>query len=186
MKVEKHRILLYSWLPTGTYLKNLAIWHCFPLKSGEFGPIFPWKNLCVYRSKSYFSGWNLTKSHQNKKTLILCIQIEFSVNWGDSIYWFVVSSLKVRFFAVMCCIYYVEEFNWRFFGVANSCYFVKYFLKKMCFYLQNENKSNSSCQIAYYDGFKCFYLKYALIMLHTMHIDHLNKMHPNMCVLHHF
>jgi hypothetical protein len=104
MKVEKHRILLYSWLPTGTYLKNLAIWHCFPLKSGEFGPIFPWKNLCVYRSKSYFSGWNLTKSHQNKKTLILCIQIEFSVNWGDSIYWFVVSSLKVQFL-LLCAVF---------------------------------------------------------------------------------
>jgi hypothetical protein len=39
-KVENNRILLYSWLPTRTYHKNLAIWNFVSLKSGEFGPFF--------------------------------------------------------------------------------------------------------------------------------------------------
>jgi hypothetical protein len=34
---KKNRIPPYSWLYTGTYHKNLAIWNFFFLKSGEFG-----------------------------------------------------------------------------------------------------------------------------------------------------
>jgi hypothetical protein len=39
-KNKKNRILLYSWLPTATYHKNLAIWQKKNSKSGEFGPFF--------------------------------------------------------------------------------------------------------------------------------------------------
>jgi len=50
MKVEKKtRILLYSWLPTGPYHKNLAI-------LGHYSVRNP-----VYWSKSYFQVWNLTR-----------------------------------------------------------------------------------------------------------------------------
>jgi hypothetical protein len=37
---KKNRILLYSWLPSGSYDKTLAIWNFFNLKFGEFGPLF--------------------------------------------------------------------------------------------------------------------------------------------------
>jgi hypothetical protein len=41
MKVfKKNRILLYSWLPTGSYHKKLAILEKKSSKSGEFGPLF--------------------------------------------------------------------------------------------------------------------------------------------------
>jgi hypothetical protein len=39
-KTKKKKILLYSWLHTGTYHTNLAIPNFFSLKSGEFGPLF--------------------------------------------------------------------------------------------------------------------------------------------------
>ncbi len=49
MKVGKNKIkiFLYSWLPTGTYHKNLAIWNFFSSKSGEFRSFFPWKIFCI-------------------------------------------------------------------------------------------------------------------------------------------
>jgi hypothetical protein len=48
---NKNRILLYSWLPTGTIHKNLAILEIFfKKKSGEFGPIFSMENP-LYRWK---------------------------------------------------------------------------------------------------------------------------------------
>jgi hypothetical protein len=47
MKVEeKNRILLPSWLPTGTYPKYLMIWKLF-FKCSEFESFFPWKILCL-------------------------------------------------------------------------------------------------------------------------------------------
>ncbi len=58
-KWKKNRILLYSWLPTGTQHKNLAIWNFLFFEIGELGPFFPQKIL--YGFKSYFSGQNLTK-----------------------------------------------------------------------------------------------------------------------------
>jgi hypothetical protein len=47
MKVEKNtRILLCSWLPTGTYHKKSSdLDFFFPLKSGEFGSFFPRKKI---------------------------------------------------------------------------------------------------------------------------------------------
>jgi hypothetical protein len=43
LNLKKNRIILYSWLPTGTsYHKNLLILNfSFSLKSGEFGQFFP-------------------------------------------------------------------------------------------------------------------------------------------------
>jgi hypothetical protein len=42
---RKKRIRLYSWLPTRTFHKNLAICKkAFPSKFGEFGPIFSMQN----------------------------------------------------------------------------------------------------------------------------------------------
>jgi hypothetical protein len=47
--VKKNRILLYSWLPIGTYHKNLVIWDFFFLQNlvnlGLF--FFPCKTLCI-------------------------------------------------------------------------------------------------------------------------------------------
>ncbi len=46
MKIENNKILSYSWLPTGTYYKNMAIWNFFSLKCGVFWAIFfPQKSL---------------------------------------------------------------------------------------------------------------------------------------------
>jgi len=56
MKVEKNKILLYSWLPSVSCHKTLAMWNFFSQKSGEYGPFYP-----MYKSKSYFSGRNLEK-----------------------------------------------------------------------------------------------------------------------------
>jgi hypothetical protein len=57
MKVKVRKIILpYSWLPTGTYHKNLPNWNYF-LESGIWA-IFPMKNP-LYRLKKYFSGQNL-------------------------------------------------------------------------------------------------------------------------------
>jgi hypothetical protein len=52
MKVErKKKILSYSWLPTGTYYKNMAIWNFFSLKGGVLGLIFsPQKILSIGRN----------------------------------------------------------------------------------------------------------------------------------------
>jgi hypothetical protein len=68
-KIKKTRILLYSCLPTGIYNKNLAIVILnFFCKSGDFGFFFPVKNP-FYKSKSYFSGRNLAKFLQNKRSI---------------------------------------------------------------------------------------------------------------------
>jgi len=60
-------MLLFSWLPTGTYQKKSGNWETFCSlkpgglgnfffsKSGEFGLFFPWTILCIGRD-SYFSG----------------------------------------------------------------------------------------------------------------------------------
>jgi hypothetical protein len=48
---KKIRILLYSWLPTGTYHKNLAIWKLsFFRNLTNLGHFFPWKILCIGQS----------------------------------------------------------------------------------------------------------------------------------------
>jgi hypothetical protein len=64
MKVKKKNpesFYILGYPPSGSYYKTLAIWNFLHLKSGEFGPFM--KNpLC--KSKSYFSGQNLTKIHQ--------------------------------------------------------------------------------------------------------------------------
>ncbi len=68
---KKIRILLYSWLPTGTYDKNLKIW-IFSLWNlvnlDKFSMINP-----LYKSKSYFSDQNLAKSWTPNRTLIQSI-----------------------------------------------------------------------------------------------------------------
>jgi hypothetical protein len=65
-KKEKKQILLYSWLPTKTYHKNLAIWILFCFEIWQiFGPFFFMK-IPSYRLKSYFSHHNLTKLHPKK------------------------------------------------------------------------------------------------------------------------
>jgi hypothetical protein len=46
MRVERKQNP-YSWQPSASCHKNLAIWKTFFPKSGEFGAIFPWKILCV-------------------------------------------------------------------------------------------------------------------------------------------
>jgi hypothetical protein len=55
MKVfkKKTRIPLYSWLPTGTYHKNLAIWKKIPSNFGEFGPFLPCKILLISRNNIF-------------------------------------------------------------------------------------------------------------------------------------
>ncbi len=68
MKVRKNRILLYSWLPTVSCHKTLAMWNFFSWKSGEHGPFYPMKDH-LYRSKSYFSGRNLEKILPVNETL---------------------------------------------------------------------------------------------------------------------
>jgi len=73
-KKKKKKIFLYSWLPTGTYHKILAVWNLFLKKSGECGSFFPWKILCVGRNH-IFLGWNLAKICQWKKhymRLLIC------------------------------------------------------------------------------------------------------------------
>jgi len=50
MKVEKRKILLYSWQVIETYHQNLAIWKKKSLKSDEFEPFFLWKIFGI--------GWN--------------------------------------------------------------------------------------------------------------------------------
>ncbi len=42
-----NKILSYSWLPTGTYYINMAIWNFFSLKCGIFGPFFFHKKSLV-------------------------------------------------------------------------------------------------------------------------------------------
>jgi hypothetical protein len=62
MKVGKNKIILYSWLPIGTYHKNLAIKKNYLenlVKSGLFCMENP-----IYSLNSYFSSQNLVKFHQ--------------------------------------------------------------------------------------------------------------------------
>jgi hypothetical protein len=66
MKLEKIRIFLYSWLPTGTYHKNLAIWNFFFQNLVNLGNFFFHEKSFV-KSKSYFSDQNLAKIRQQKK-----------------------------------------------------------------------------------------------------------------------
>jgi hypothetical protein len=66
-KIKFNRILLYSWLPTGSYHKIMAILIFLSFKFGEFGS-FSCENS-LYRLKSYFPGRNLMKL-AHKKTLI--------------------------------------------------------------------------------------------------------------------
>ncbi len=76
MKVGKKRIFLYSWLPAGTYHKNLAIWNFFFFKiwrSWVFS--FSMRNP-LHRLKPYFSGRNLAKIRQQKKEMRLHSQIQ--------------------------------------------------------------------------------------------------------------
>jgi len=58
----------------GTYHKNMIIWKKNSLKSGEFGTFFCMKNT-LYRLKSYFSGQNLVKFRQEKKSLFMFMMI---------------------------------------------------------------------------------------------------------------
>jgi hypothetical protein len=70
MKVrgKKSSILLYSWLELSIKIWRLGIFS--GSKSGEIGPFFLlMKNPLVDRSKSYFSGRNLAKTRQQKKTM---------------------------------------------------------------------------------------------------------------------
>ncbi len=57
MKLEikiKIRILLYFWLPPGTYNNNLVIWLFFSFKIWRIRVIFyPWKTLCIGRSPNF-------------------------------------------------------------------------------------------------------------------------------------
>jgi hypothetical protein len=59
----KYRILLYSWLPTGTYHTNLVIW------KKRIWAIFSMENP-LYMLKSYFSGRNLAKFCPQKNTAV--------------------------------------------------------------------------------------------------------------------
>jgi hypothetical protein len=69
MKVEKKTIsLLYSWLPTGTYHKKLAIWYFFSFEIWRTWAKFSMKNPLV-RSKSYFPGQNLAKFSDKQITV---------------------------------------------------------------------------------------------------------------------
>jgi len=65
MKVGgKTRFLVYSWLPTGTYHQNLAIWIFF-FKIWQIQANFSMKNP-LHNLKSYFSGWNFAKFRPQK------------------------------------------------------------------------------------------------------------------------
>ncbi len=55
--------LLYSWLPTGTYYKNLVIWKIYFLEIWQIWVISFMKNP-LYGLKTYFSGQNLVKTCQ--------------------------------------------------------------------------------------------------------------------------
>jgi hypothetical protein len=50
MKVLLENIVLYSWLPHGTYHMNLVIWKKSTKNLGKLLQIFPWKTLWI--------GWN--------------------------------------------------------------------------------------------------------------------------------
>jgi hypothetical protein len=54
MKVGKNKIILYSWLPIGTYHKNLAIKKKI-LKFGEIGPFLHGKSY-VYVEIIFFKS----------------------------------------------------------------------------------------------------------------------------------
>jgi hypothetical protein len=57
MKVKVRKMILpYSWLPTGTYRKNLPNWNYF-LEIWNLGHFSHEKSL--YRLKKYFSSQNL-------------------------------------------------------------------------------------------------------------------------------
>jgi hypothetical protein len=69
-KAQKNRILIYSWLPTGTYHKNLVIWIFFSLKSGEFGPFLLMKNSSfVYRSKFFLFQVEIQQTFSSKQNI---------------------------------------------------------------------------------------------------------------------
>jgi hypothetical protein len=60
---KENRIPLYSWLHTGTYHKNLAIWNFFLFEIWRIWVKFSMKNP-LHRSKAYFSGRILAKIRQ--------------------------------------------------------------------------------------------------------------------------
>jgi hypothetical protein len=72
MKVgkKKIRILLYYWLPTRTCHKNLVIWRK-KMKSGEFGPFFPWK--IFYISRNHIKFGKICKKHKEVPNHLLAI-----------------------------------------------------------------------------------------------------------------
>jgi hypothetical protein len=47
MKVGKKRILLYSWLPTETYSKNLEDWNFFLQNLGNLRHFFHEKSFAI-------------------------------------------------------------------------------------------------------------------------------------------
>jgi hypothetical protein len=59
----KTHVLLYSWLPAGTYHIFLVFLEFFPLEIWQIWAIFVLKNT-LYMPKSYFSGQNLAKLWQ--------------------------------------------------------------------------------------------------------------------------
>ncbi len=69
-------IFLYSCLPTETYCKNLVMLEFFSFELWQIWDIFFMK-YPLYRLKSYFSGWNLTKLSPLKQhcvALLTCLK----------------------------------------------------------------------------------------------------------------
>jgi hypothetical protein len=81
MKVNRNRSLLYSWLLTETYHKNLTIW-IFPFFGNlmNLGHFFRRKILFIICWNNIFAGWDLVKICQLKK---LSCASQIGSNPGD-------------------------------------------------------------------------------------------------------
>jgi hypothetical protein len=70
LKKKKKRIFQYSWLPIGTYYKNLTIWKKFSQRFPKFDSIFCMKNQFLQVKNQNFLGWNLVKICQNYNAVV--------------------------------------------------------------------------------------------------------------------
>jgi hypothetical protein len=73
MRVEKKtRILVYSLLPSGTFIKIWQSGYYFSLKSDKFGSFFSWKNN-LHKPKSVFFQENLWNFAQKRTSCVFFI-----------------------------------------------------------------------------------------------------------------
>jgi len=64
---KKNRILLYSWLPSGTYHSNLMIWNCFSFEIWRIWVIYSMKNHKCMDQNHFFQVEKFAKNSPVKK-----------------------------------------------------------------------------------------------------------------------